>query len=123
MPTSVATGVASPPYVVITVTTQYSVPPKYAAPAMRPSKKDRRSLGLPAARAAATINGEIAIQAKAGWPNFGKLTASRTPERRANVLERPATGSLPLRDGLQSGRPRRVWRTARRAPGRDRRQD
>jgi hypothetical protein len=35
--------------------------------------------------ATATMSGESAIQANAGYPNLGKLAANRTPERRASA--------------------------------------
>ena len=77
-----ATGVANPPNVVMVSMSQYNVPPKYTTPARNPRKKARRR---DVACAAATVSGARAIQANAGCPNFGKLSARNTPVRSASA--------------------------------------
>jgi hypothetical protein len=60
---------------------QYSVPVKYTTPAVRPRENERPSDPLPSA----SSSGVSAIQLKAGWPKWGKLSASRTPEAAASA--------------------------------------
>jgi hypothetical protein len=77
----------------IVSTSQYKVPAKYAMPLTRPSRigvlRMRRARGLDGSGvpsvATATISGASAIQPNAGWPNFGKLSASRTPDASASA--------------------------------------
>jgi len=50
-------------------------------PVSRPSVNAPRIV----ARVSASSSGASAIQAKAGWPNFGKLSASRMPDAVASA--------------------------------------
>jgi hypothetical protein len=53
---------------------------------MTPKKKARRGVAADVAgSAAARITGARAIQANAGCPNLGKLSANSAPERRASA--------------------------------------
>ena len=74
----------NPPKVVIVSTSQYSVPPKYTVPVTKPSENARRPR-TDGTRVNATTSGVSASQAHAGWPNFGKLSASSAPDRMASA--------------------------------------
>jgi hypothetical protein len=76
-----------PPYICITLATQYKVPRKYTRPVTMPSravrKNDRVELSMEIT--VAVMSGVSAIQAKAGYPNFGKLAMRQTPESTASA--------------------------------------
>src|SRR5438874_7654498 len=63
------------------------------APVTSPRINARRERGR--CRTRARSSGASAIQANAGWPNFGKLNASRTPDRRASAKSNDAGVVLP----------------------------
>jgi hypothetical protein len=60
---------------------QYKVPVKYTTPARRPNVNARMKV-VP--RSAAS-SGASAIHASAGCPNFGKLSARRSPDAVASA--------------------------------------
>ena len=64
---------------------QYRMPAKYTIPVSRPYPKARAT---EPASAAGTSSGTSAIQASAGWPQRGKLSASRAPEIAASTQPR-----------------------------------
>src|SRR5437016_11616519 len=65
------------------------------APVTSPRINARRERGR--CRTRARSSGASAIQANAGWPNFGKLNASRAPDRRASAKSTDAGRVLAAR--------------------------
>jgi hypothetical protein len=60
---------------------QYSVPVKYTTPVRRPNANARVNVVL----RSETRSGARAIHASAGCPNFGKLSARRSPDAVASA--------------------------------------
>ena len=94
-----------PPYCDITPLVQYRVPPKYSAPAARPSAQARRRPPRSGATSvSATRSGARAIQETAGCPKRGKLSASSRPDASERI--RGSTSSTDGHQGLLARHPR-----------------